>query len=66
LSTFTFLPAAEGAQPSKPNEQQAHQISYVQRLFERNGIELQTTKDFDAYRSKDGTTIQHTLVVGMT
>jgi len=63
---FTFLPAAEGAPPSKPNEQQAHQISYVQRLFERNGIELQTTKDFDAYSSKDGTTIQHTLVVGMT
>ena len=62
---FTFLPAAEGAPLSSPDEQQAHQISYVQKLCEENGMRLQPFEEFDAYRADDGTTVKHVLALGM-
>lgn len=64
ILAFTFLPAAEGTQPSKPDEQQQHQISYVRKLFEENGIELQSAEEFDAYRADDGSTVKHVLALG--
>lgn len=59
---LTFLPVSEGAELSK---QQEHRVSYVHNLFKENGIALQSSEEFDAYRSDDGNTVRHVLVVGV-
>ena len=62
---FTFLPAAEGAPLSRPDEQQQHQLSYIQKLYKENGMDFQAAVPFDAYCADDGSVIRHVLALGV-
>lgn len=65
ILAFTFLSAAEGSALSSPDEQQQHQISYIEKLCAENGITLQDAESFDAYRADDGSAVKHVLVLGL-
>lgn len=64
MLAFTFLPAAEGAPLSRPEEQQRHQLSYIEKLLNENGVALRSADEFDAYKADDGSVVRHVLALG--